>query len=408
MREIAPRDEAEVAAAIAASLAAGSALAIQGRGTRSGYGGTVAAPARLSLARMSGIVRYEPTELVMTALPGTPLAQVHAELARARQHLAFEPPGGGVWCDDAVGQGSIGGAFLANLAGPRRLSAGAARDHLLGFRAVNGRGERFKAGGAVIKNVTGYDLCKLIAGSLGTLSVVTELTFKTLPAPQVQVTAAFAGAAPGDAFALMRALAAGPAEPGALAMLPAGALPGETVGDDARAPVVLARLEGSQVSVRARFDAIARGAAAGTHCLCIEDGRSAAIWAAVRDVAPVMQAQDVPVMLRVAMPPARARELYERHVAGRGIHWCFDAGGAWAWLAPPEAQAGAVVSSLRQWLDGAGAVVIVRGPPEFKARAGVFSTLPAAHARLIERIRAAFDPAGILNPGRMPITGASS
>src|SRR5262249_8438854 len=140
--------------------------------------------ASISSKAMRGITLYEPSEMVMAARAGTPLSQVEAALAERGQMLAFEPIDYGPMMGAEAGQATIGGVFAANVSGSRPVSIGAARDHLLGIRAVSGRGEVFKSGGRVMKNVTGYDLCRGLAGSWGTLAVLTEVTFKVLPAPE--------------------------------------------------------------------------------------------------------------------------------------------------------------------------------------------------------------------------------
>ena len=167
-------------------------ISIQGKNTKQGFGLQVNADCVMGMERLSGILEYHPEELVMTALPGTPLAEITGALSKHNQYLAFEPPALNrmYHVDD---EGTIGGVFIGNLAGPRRFKTGGARDHILGVRAINGRGEIWKSGGKVIKNVSGYDMSKLLAGSWGTLSVVTELTFKVLPAPAVSRSLAYGG-----------------------------------------------------------------------------------------------------------------------------------------------------------------------------------------------------------------------
>src|SRR5690606_2270197 len=158
-----------------------------GGGTKRAVGRPVDAdPVDLSL--LSGIVDYVPAELVLTAGAATPLADIEAELARHNQRLAFEPPDCGVLLGGSAAVQSLGGVLAANLSGSRRISAGAARDHFLGFEAVGGDGVPFKAGGRVVKNVTGYDLPKLMAGSWGTLAVLVSVTVRVAPLPETETT----------------------------------------------------------------------------------------------------------------------------------------------------------------------------------------------------------------------------
>src|SRR5580693_8680147 len=183
-----PRDAKEVEEAIGWALSGGKALEVVGHGTKRAIGRAAQWDATLDLSGLTGVTLYEPEELVLSARAGTPLAEIEALVAASKQELAFEPMDYGPLLGTAAGAATIGGVLAANLSGPRRIKAGAARDHFLGFTAVSGRGETFKSGGRVVKNVTGYDLCKLIAGSWGTLAVMTDVTIKTLPRAETEAT----------------------------------------------------------------------------------------------------------------------------------------------------------------------------------------------------------------------------
>src|SRR6202049_1731459 len=184
-----PRDAAEVEQTIRAALADGKTLELIGRGTKRAIGRAAQWDATLDLSALTGVTLYEPEELVLSAKAGTPLAEIEALVAASNQELAFEPMDYGPLLGTPADAASIGGVLAANLSGPRRIKAGAARDHFLGLSAVSGRGETFKSGGRVVKNVTGYDLCKLIAGSWGTLAAMTDVTIKTLPRAETEATA---------------------------------------------------------------------------------------------------------------------------------------------------------------------------------------------------------------------------
>ena len=183
-----PRDAKEVEQTIGWALGDGKTLELVGRGTKRAIGRAAQWDATLDLSALSGVTLYEPEELVLSAKAATPLAEIEALVAASNQQLAFEPMDYGPLLGGAAGAGTIGGVIAANLSGPRRIKAGAARDHFLGFTAVSGRGETFKSGGRVVKNVTGYDLCKLMAGSWGTLAAMTEVTIKTLPRAETEET----------------------------------------------------------------------------------------------------------------------------------------------------------------------------------------------------------------------------
>src|SRR3954447_461210 len=188
-----PRDAKDVEAAVQWALAEGKTLEFVGHGSKRGIGRAAQWDLTLDMSDMSGVTLYEPEELVLSAIAGTPIAEIEALLAKHNQELAFEPADYGPVFGGAPGAGTIGGTLGANLSGPRRIKAGAARDHFLGVTAVSGRGETFKSGGRVVKNVTGYDLCKLLAGSFGTLAVMTDVTIKTLPKSETEQTVAVIG-----------------------------------------------------------------------------------------------------------------------------------------------------------------------------------------------------------------------
>src|SRR5690348_18099984 len=203
MARFRPQDGQELAKLISWAAGDGEALEVIAGGIKRGLGRPVEAPHLLDATGFTGIEAYEPEELVLTAKPGTPLAEIEAMLDRAEQMLAFEPGDWGEMLGVDAGRQTLGGMLACNLAGPRRIKQGAARDHLLGFHAVSGRGEGFKAGGRVVKNVTGYDLSKLMAGSYGTLAVLTEVTVKVLPKAQARTTLILRGQPARKAIALL-------------------------------------------------------------------------------------------------------------------------------------------------------------------------------------------------------------
>src|SRR5436305_6286424 len=183
-----PRDSKQVEEAISWVLAQGKTLEVIGHGSKRAIGRAAQWDATLDLSGLSGVTLYEPEELVLSAKAGTPVSQIETLVAEKRQELAFEPMDYGPLLGSEIGAATIGGAIAANLSGPRRIKSGAARDHFLGFSAVSGRGETFKSGGRVVKNVTGYDLCKLMAGSWGTLAAMADVTIKTLPKAETEET----------------------------------------------------------------------------------------------------------------------------------------------------------------------------------------------------------------------------
>ncbi len=228
-----PRDAADLAEILASHP---TPLEPLGTGSKRAIGCPVSAAA-LDLSALSGLTAYEPAELVLTAHAATPLSAVEAALGAESQRFAFDPPNFNALLG-ASGEQTLGGIVAANLAGSRRVSAGAARDHFLGCAAVTGRGERFNAGGRVVKNVTGYDVPKLLAGSWGTLAVLTTVTLRVAPAPETERTLLVPCASPGEAVTVLSGALGSPHDVAAAAFDP-------EVG-------CLLRLEGFAASVEAR------------------------------------------------------------------------------------------------------------------------------------------------------------
>jgi glycolate oxidase FAD binding subunit len=402
MTRFVPANLDELRDAVAGALAAEEPVELVGGGSKRGLGRPLQTPHVVDLSRLAGIRDYAPNELVLTAGAATPLAEIQRALDETRQMLAFEPPDWRGLFGTQDTSPTLGGVLACNLSGPRRIKAGAARDHFLGFRGVSGRGEIFKAGGKVVKNVTGYDLCKLIAGSHGTLAALEEITVKVLPLPEAVATVLFAGVEPVAAVQLMAAALGSPHEVSGAAYLPAGttvplALPG-------RPGIVALRVEGPAPSVAFRRDSlIAEHRAAGTAQI-LDHSQSLAFWRAIGEVAPFAGLPDRAVW-RVSVAPARGAELAE--AIGRTVDamWFLDWGGGLVWIAVPEEGDGAT-AAIRRAIRGpdggaAGHATLVRASPALRRAVAVFEPQPAPLAALSRRVKDAFDPAHILNPGRM-------
>jgi glycolate oxidase FAD binding subunit len=410
MSRFVPADLTELRDTIAAALSAEEPVEIVGGGSKRALGRPMQTPHLLDLSRLAGIRDYAPSELVLTAGAATPLAEIGRALAECGQMLAFEPPD---WrallgSEDEPARGpTLGGALACNLSGPRRIKAGAARDHFLGFRAVSGRGESFKAGGKVVKNVTGYDLCKLMAGSYGTLAALEEVTVKVLPRPETVATVLFRGVAPEPAVRLMGAALGSPHEVSGAAYLPSG-----TAGlGEGR---VALRLEGPAPSVAARRASLrpeqrARIEGSGTAEL-LDEADSAALWRAVGEVAPLLEPGGRAVW-RISVAPSRGAELAEALARALDARWLLDWGGGLVWAAVPEGEdagAGTIRRAIRgDDGRGTGHATLVRASAALRRAVAVFEPLPPPLAALSRRVKEAFDPAHILNPGRMVPSGAA-
>ena len=302
MTTFTPTTSDEVLSTVAWAVAEESPLEILGHGSKRGIGRPLQTEHTLDLSKLTGVTLYEPEELVLSAKAGTPLAEIEKLLAENGQQLAFEPMDYGPLLGGEPGRGTIGGVLAANLSGPRRLKAGAARDHILGINVVSGRGEAFKSGGRVVKNVTGYDMSKLMANSWGTLAVFTDVTFKVLPAAETEVTLAIRGLLD-DAAATAMALALGSsAEVSSAAHLPeriAARVAGGTLGSDA---ATLLRVEGFGPSVAYRIAALKTLLGNAGPLEEISGEASRLIWRDVRDIRPFADGSEKPVW-RVSMTP---------------------------------------------------------------------------------------------------------
>ena len=336
-----PRDAPEVEQAIQWALANGKALEIVGRGSKRAIGRAAQWDATLDLSGLAGVTLYEPAELVLSAKAGTPLAEIEALVEASKQELAFEPMDYGPLLGSAARAGTIGGALAANLSGPRRIKAGAARDHFLGFSAVSGRGETFKSGGRVVKNVTGYDLCKLLAGSWGSLAAMTDVTIKTLPRAETEETLMVLGLDDQAAGRAMTAAIGSSADVSAAAHLPAPMA--SRYRRHRRRRAALSPPSGLKASHRRSYTAKTcwngswrQFGGLGT----LRDTASRALWRAVRDVAPF--AANGPagkrIIWRLSTAPSRGAEVGRALVEKLQADVLYDwAGGLiWAALSPAD------------------------------------------------------------------------
>jgi glycolate oxidase FAD binding subunit len=376
---VSPTSEDDLRDLVAEAAGAGRKLAIRGGGSKAGVGRPEWEATVLDLRGFTGVVDYDPPELVLTVRPGTPLSEVQALVAGRNQMLAFEPFDHGPLFGQAPGAATIGGVVAAGVSGSQRVSAGAARDHLLGLRAVSGRGELFVAGAKVVKNVTGYDLPKLMAGSWGRLGAMTELTLKVMPAPRVSETRVLLGLDVARAVAAMAAAMGSPAEVAAAAHLP---------GDGG---VTAFRLQGFAASVAARAQTLARVLAPFGR-LQAPGADSAAIWTALRTLSPL------PIGLplwRINVPPSGAVGVIAA-LEPLGARWLLDWAGGLVWAAgtvDPAAVRTAATAAR-------GHAVLVRWPGEEPAPVRALHPLAPGVAALEERVRRAFDPAGVFETGR--------
>jgi len=400
------RDAGDVEQVVRAAIASEQPLEIIGHGSRRLVGQPMATNAVLDLSALNAVTAYEPNELIITVQSGAPLADVQSLIDAKNQQFAFEPMDTSALLG-VSGAGTIGGMISAGLAGPRRIRAGGARDHLLGAHAVSGFGDSFKTGGKVVKNVTGYDLCKLLAGSWGTLAVMTEVTLKVMPKPESERTLLLRGLDDLTANRAMTAALGSPYDVSGAAHLPnsafrpaSGALAG--LGQPGQA-VTLLRLEGIAASVADRATSLGKALAPFGAVEILQDAVSAAVWSSIRDVQPfaAQGALGAWPVWRIVCPPASGAALGQQLARDTGGDVIYDWGGGLIWAAlPPKPDAQA--SLVRQRTEAAGGhAMLVRASELVRRNVDVFHPQSAGVAALSERVRASFDPRNILNRGRM-------
>ncbi len=397
-----PTSEAEVESVLRWAASEKATLEIVAGGSKRSVGGPVAAQRTLDVSGLVGIESFEPEELVLVARPGTPMVEVEAVLAEAGQYLPFEPPDFGKLLGSETCVPTLGGIVAGNLSGPRRIKCGAARDHVLGMSMVTGRGERIKTGGRVVKNVTGYDLSKLLTGSWGTLAVMTEIAVKTLPMPESVETLIVEGLDDAVGTALLSDAMGSPHEVSGAAHLPGGL--SDRLGIDVgETSATCLRLEGIAASVRARRDGLASFLGARGPVRVLDTRESNVLWSGIRKVLPFVQRDGA--VWRLSVAPAEGAAVVRRIRELRSCEAFYDWSGGLVWLLT-EAQGDAGVEAIRSIIGDRGHATLVRAPASVRSAVSPFHPQSAALAALSNRVREGFDPLRILNPGRMTASTA--
>lgn len=378
-----PGNEAAIAALVAEAAKHAEPIAIEGGGTKRAMLRPVQAARTISTRAISGITLHRPTELIISARAGTPLAEVEAALAAKGQMLTAETP----YLTALMGVDAaptIGGVVAANLSGPRRISGGAMRDHVMGIRFVNGSGQVLRSGGRVLKNVTGLDLCKLLAGSHGTLGIITEVTLKVQPAPEASATLSLPVP---DLDTGRRVLSAGLGSP-------FGVTGAALLADEPRA---LLRLEDFSDNVAYRSEKLREALAEFGDAEIIPDAESRTLWLSVREAVPLGAAPSDAIW-RVSVKPTEGPRVAAELRVAFDAKLLLDWGGGLIWIAGPatEGAHAAVVHAA-----DTGTFTLFRAPDALRTAVAVIPPEPPPLAAIARRVKEALDPAGILNPGRM-------
>jgi glycolate oxidase FAD binding subunit len=383
---ICAQTEADVIDAVQAARAKSCTLEIVGAGTKRAYGRPMACDDVLDVSALSGIVKYEPAELILTVLPGTPVTEITTLLDSKSQRLGFEPADWGPLLGTSEGNATIGGVVSADVNGAAAVRYGRARDSLLGLRAVNGLGEAYKAGGKVVKNVTGFDLPKLVCGAMGTLGVLTEMTLRVYPKPPQSVSLIVRDLNVEEGFALLRRVWQSPLEATALAYIPASMPLAQLgyVGEGA----ALIRLEGAHAPLKEKIAAllgVARSA---------QQIEASNIFSAISG-GTIFAGKDCDLW-RVSVPPAEAADIVRR--VGSSA-FAADGAGGLLWIG---LDAGGNGVALRKLCETAGGqAMLVKADDDTRRGVAPFTPEPPARRALTKSVKAAFDPQNIFNPGRM-------
>jgi len=389
-----PRDGKDVEAAVQWALAEGKTLEIVGHGSKRGIGRAAQWDLSLDLSDLSGVTLYEPDELILSAKAGTPIAEIEALLAKHNQELAFEPMDYGPVFGAAPGRGTIGGVLAANLSGPRRIKAGAARDHFLGFTAVSGRAETFKSGGRVVKNVTGYDLCKVLAGSWGTLAAMTDVTVKVLPRAETEETLLLLGLDDAAAGRAMSAAMGSSNDVSGAAHCPAPLA--ASLQAEAGSALTALRLEGVAPSVAHRRRALESLLKPFGEIAVLEAAASREVWRVIRNVTSFTGGARA--LWRISVAPTRGHGVAA--ALGDGAEYFYDWAGGLIWAALPATGDGGA-ARVRRAVAGNGHATLIRAPAAIRASVPVFEPQDAGLAALTKRVKESFDPKGVFGPGRM-------
>lgn len=397
-----PREEAELVEFVRNANRAKQAIEVCGFRSKREAGRPMKTAAVVSTVRLSGITLYEPAELVISAKAGTALHEVEAALGRRNQELAFEPADYSRILGPEALAASLGAIVAMNVSGPRRILRGAARDHLIGVRAVNGEGVPIKSGGRVMKNVTGVDLVRGLSGSWGTLAVLTELTFKVFAKAPENRTIIFLGLADEGAVGVMSAAMGTPYEVSGTIHLHGGFV--ERLSDRELAPEKTAltalRLEGMPRSLDYRTEKLRRTLAPFGDTYELDHARSRMFWSDIRSLSFLSADFERPLW-RVAIAPSKAALIVRALSAFFEVKAAYEWSGGLLWLELPPSSDASVTEVRRVLAEFEADSMLMRAPRSVRSSVEVFHPLPLAKMNIVKALKSAFDPAGILNPGRM-------
>ena len=394
-----PKDENEIQQIIKYCFKKNLPIEIVGSQTKQEIGKKIQCAKTLRMSQFSGIIDYKPEELYIKAKAGTPIKTIQEELKKKNQHLAFEPINFSKIFNTHPNEGTIGGTLSSNFSGSRRFKVGSARDHILGFKGFNGKGEKIKSGGTVVKNVTGYDLSKLITGSFGTLVTLSEITLKVLPLDIETKTIIVSGLPLEHGLAIMGSAISSSNDPSGAIYYPSN-LRNNFVFNDLthKGSITAIRIEGTQISVKQRVANLIDNLSLKDKKLTILDSTQSEIfWEDTRSLKVFSKGQEN--ILRAVVPPSETLNLINR-LKTFHPNYFIDWGGSLIWL-ELDYLSSQKIDQLRQRILAAnGYITLIKSGENIKSSSEIF-TIDPIKFKISQNIKKSFDPKRILNPGKM-------
>ena len=374
-------------------------LEICGLGSKKNIGRNFQSQKTLDLSNYSGIIKYEPEELYIKVKSGTSIKEIKEVLEKKNQQLAFEPTDFGLLFDGKNNEGTIGGVLSCNFAGPRRFKVGSARDHILGFKGVNGKGEIIKSGGTVVKNVTGYDLSKVITGSFGTLSVFTEISIKVLPKPDLTKTLVIENPHLKKGLEYLNAALASSSDPSGAVFYPEYFRNQFTFNDlTTEGPITAIRIEGSKLSIDERIKQLLNELTINKKEVSILDPEQSNIfWENTRCLKVFTNLKNN--LLRIIVPASETFDLINK-LKPYNIKYFIDWGGSLVWIQLNELNLNILKEIKSAVINLGGYLTVIKIEESLKTSIDIF-TIEDVKYKISEKIKKSFDPKRILNPGKM-------
>ena len=374
-------------------------IEIVGAGTKNNIGRKLQCAKTLDMSNISGIVDYKPEELYITVKAGTPIKNVQDELKKNNQYLAFEPINFSEIFKKSSNEGTVGGTLSCNFSGSRRFKVGSARDHILGFKGYNGKGEKIKSGGTVVKNVTGYDLSKLVTGSFGTLLVLSEITFKVLPLQTDTKTIIVSGLALERSLGIMGSAMDSSNDPSGLVFYPDN-FRNNFVFNDLTHPgsITAIRVEGTKTSTEQRINNLIQGLdLIDKNITVLDSTQSEIFWEDTRALKVFSKNQKN--ILRAVIPPSETVNLINRLKAFHPNYF-IDWGGSLIWLELDYLSNQKIDQIRKRVLDAGGYLTVIKSPTNIKSSSEIF-TIDPIKFKISQNLKRSFDPKRIFNPGKM-------